>query len=766
MNSLAVEQSDKYFRLLAENLIVGVFILSKEFEFLFVNDYFCSILGYDKQELLTKTLIDITLPDDIKLCSVEFESVFTKSQDGFQIEVRFLTKEGDFLWCEISISANRNNDGEIDFFSGILNDISIRKIIETQLIDSQQLFSTIFKNSPVASVLGAIDSLIYLDVNDSFLRQTGYLRTEVIGKKSSELSFFENDNEKDIMIDKVKEQGFIDGYEINCKKKNGDIFTVLFSISIVKAYNQPCLLLTAMDISERIEAEKALKESEFNYRTLVDFLPDGIAVHQHGKIVFANGTAVRMLDGESDKDFIGTTAIDIVHPDYKKEVLERIKTTSQNKEGAPLIEEIFVTLTGRLINVEVASLPFLFKGKNATLVVFRDISERKLAEFELIKAKNKAEESDRLKSSFLANMSHEIRTPMNAIKGFAKLLEDTELTQEKKNQFIKIINQRTDDLLMLINDLLDTAKIEAGQMSISETTENIDNLLNDIYQFFISQLEMRNDKNQIELKIINELSLHQCYFTADFFRLRQILINIINNALKFTDRGHIHFGVKLLPDHNLLFFIEDTGIGIPSNMQEYVFAPFRQLDDNKITRQQSGTGLGLSIVNGLLKLMKGKVWFESEIERGTTFYFTIPFKQHISVKMEKHMVINDTFDWKTKTILIIEDDNFNAQLIIEFLRKTNVEILMASTGLDALTLFKQNPQIDITLMDIQLPDINGFQLTQMFKALNPKALIIAQTAYAADTDKKRALSSGCTDYISKPITQKKLLSLLQSYLHK
>jgi len=766
MNSLSVDQTNNYFRLLAENSIVGIVIFSNECEILFANDFFCNLLGYTKQEILTKKISSITHFEDINQCELEFASLYSNERDGFQIEKRYVTKSGGFIRCEMNVSANRTPDGKIDKFTGIINDISGRKNIEIQHHDSQQLFSSIFKNSPVPLIIGSIKDQIYLDVNDAFTYNMGYTRDEVIGKKSTELSFFEKDEDRITMISKIKEKGFLTGYEINCKTKYGKIITVLFSISIAKAYNQDCLILTAVDISDRIATENALKDSENNYRKLVDFLPDGIAIHQKGKIVFANDIAVKMLGGKSEADFIGMSALDIVHPDYREIALERIKKTTESEEATQLIEELFISKNGNSVNVEVASLPFRYKGEKATLVVFREISTRKNAEFELIKAKNKAEESDRLKSAFLANMSHEIRTPMNAIKGFAQLLEDPELTQEKRHQFIKIINQRTDDLLMLINDILDTAKIEAGQMSISETSENISVLFNEIYQFFISQQEMLRVHN-VELKISNDLNSSELIFTADFFRLRQIFINLINNSIKFTDKGYIRFGCKLVDNNtNILFFVEDTGIGIPNEKKDLVFAPFRQLNDNHISRQNSGTGLGLSIVNGLLKLMKGKVWFDSEVGKGTTFYFSIPFVQHKAIILENNKIVNEFFDWKNKTILVVEDDEFNAHLVNEYLQKTNAKILRASNGLEAISLFKQNPDISITLMDIQLPDINGFELTQMFRTIKQDCIVIAQTAYAAEMDRKRALSCGCIDYISKPLNKQNLLRLIHRYIVK
>ena len=758
MTPEAIDQSNNYFKQVVENSLVGVIVLSNKCTFVYANEFFCTLLGYTKQELDARKIDTITHPDDIALCNKAFRSIVLREKDEFQIEKRYITKKGDPVWCEMNISASRNPDGSVELLTGMINDISSRKLIEKQHLESQELFSNIFKSSSVPLVISSIKYKTYLDINEAFTHFMGYTRDEIIGKKTNEITLFESEAERSAMFDKVKTTGFINGVEINCRTKTGEIIPVVFSISTVKIYDQDCLISNAVSITDQKVIENAAKESEKNYKMLIDFLPDGLTIHKNGKIVFVNDIAIKMLEGSSENDFIDKSILDII-----KVTNENIQTAVDTERGTSLTEEIFTTLNGNPIHVEVASIPYIYAGSLTTLIIFRDITERKNSEKELIKAKEKAEESDRLKSAFLATMSHEIRTPMNAIKGFAQLLEDSDLTQEKRRLFIKIINQRTDDLLMLINDILDTAKIEAGQMSISETSENISFLFNDIHQFFISQQDFAQ-KEDLDFRAINELDDTHTIFKADFFRLRQILINLINNAIKFTNKGHIYFGCRLLANGTLLFYVEDTGVGISEEYKDLVFAPFRQLNDNHLSRQQSGTGLGLSIVRGLLKLMNGKVWFESEVGKGTTFFFSIPFIQlnNLPIGDIKRQAL--LYNWDTKTILVVEDDNFNFQLIIEFLKKTKVKILHATNGLEALSVFKKNQDINITLMDIQLPDINGFELTKMFQLIKPQTKVIAQTAYAAEMDKKRALSVGCIDYIPKPIDQNKLLNMIQKYI--
>lgn len=400
------------------------------------------------------------------------------------------------------------------------------------------------------------------------------------------------------------------------------------------------------------------------------------------------------------------------------------------------------------------------EANNELLLANKQIIETSEA---LMLAKEKAEESDKLKSAFLANMSHEIRTPMNAIKGFSQLLETPDLSPSKIAKYTRIINQRTDDLLMLINDLLDISKIEAGQLVIQEGNSNINTLFTEIYDFFKANIDFNEHENLV-LKYINELTDNQSELTTDFFRLRQILINIINNAIKFTKEGYVYFGCKLLDNNNLLFYVEDTGIGISPEFASIVFERFRQANDSKYTKEYSGTGLGLSIVKGILELMDGKIWFESEVGKGTTFYFTIPYRPYNQASMPASIPSDKDYNWEGKHILIVEDDTYNGELIKEFLLFTKANYTLITNGLDAIIAYQKNQKFDVVLMDVQLPDIDGYEVTKQIVKINPQAIVIAQTAYAAQTDKMRAIECGCKDYISKPINRHKLLKLLDTYL--
>ncbi|NTW31411.1 MAG: PAS domain S-box protein, partial [Bacteroidetes bacterium] len=323
------------------------------------------------------------------------------------------------------------------------------------------------------------------------------------------------------------------------------------------------------------------------------------------------------------------------------------------------------------------------------VIIARDISaileyqsQIEIQNKELYKAMLKAEESDKLKTAFLANMSHEIRTPMNAIIGFSDILEmSPDIEKEEADSYLKIIRQRSYDLLKIINNILDISKIESSQMSLFEAEGKISQFLYGILNYYKENSIINNFS--VEISVDNQIAPVDDEISTDFERLKQVYVNIINNALKFTEKGKIIFGCSKKDPITLLFYVSDTGIGIPYKNKEEIFAPFRQVNDS-LTRKYDGVGLGLSICKGLIELMGGSIWFESKVGVGTTFYFTLPFKRAKLLSNDILIPVQSDFDWKNKKILIVEDDRFNSQYIIKILEKTKVNYLWASDGKSAL----------------------------------------------------------------------------------
>lgn len=397
---------------------------------------------------------------------------------------------------------------------------------------------------------------------------------------------------------------------------------------------------------------------------------------------------------------------------------------------------------------------------NAVVVNVRDITKIKETEIELIKAKEKAEESDRLKTAFLQNMSHEIRTPMNAIMGFSSLLVNNFNNREKLENFSKIIELRCNDLLDIINDVLDISKIESGQSTLNIENCNIKELFDELALFFNDYKE-RINKQHIQVQFY---PLHQgaiLCFNTDKLKLKQVLINLVSNALKFTETGSVTCGYKR-ENNQLQFYVTDTGIGIPADKHDYIFERFSQLKHPSI-QNVGGTGLGLPIVKGLVKLMGGNIWLESESNKGSTFYFTIDYIKADLVNETNPALTNKQEIVTDKTILVVEDDFYNAEYLKEVLRQISSNVVLASTGLDAVKIAREQ-EIDLILMDIRLPDITGYEAIRLILQNKPDIKIIAQTAYAGNVEQEKAIDAGCIDYISKPTTLEQLLTLVSKYL--
>ena len=404
-------------------------------------------------------------------------------------------------------------------------------------------------------------------------------------------------------------------------------------------------------------------------------------------------------------------------------------------------------------NDEYQSLSEEYLSQNEELEISLKRTEKLLKDLEI--SKEKAEESDRLKSSFLANMSHEIRTPMNAIIGFSELLGG-EKGESKTRMYIKHIKSSGKKLLRLIDDIIDISKIESQQLKIQENSCNIYELLHESVSMYIENDLYKSKKLNLKYNISDDYK--DILVKTDPIRLRQILDNLLSNAIKYTDRGEINLQFNIDEDaKELLFSIKDTGIGIRKEDHSKIFNRFMQSDTNRL---KDGTGLGLSISKGLLDLMGGKIWFESELEKGSTFYFTLPLKRE---KFEERKEIikkefSHDYNFSDKLIFIAEDDNSSYLLIEEILDSTKAKLVHAKNGKELLDLIKKQTP-DIILLDINMPIMDGLTFMKLFKELNLNSVhVIAQTAYAMKAEKEKCFDAGCNDYISKPIDPNKLLN--------
>jgi PAS domain S-box-containing protein len=385
-------------------------------------------------------------------------------------------------------------------------------------------------------------------------------------------------------------------------------------------------------------------------------------------------------------------------------------------------------------------------------------------EYELITAKDKAEESDKLKTAFLANMSHEIRTPMNGILGFAEMLNDNTLNSANRRKYLEIINSNGKMLINLIDDIIDFAKIESGQVNIVQDDFSLNNLLNEVESTFLAN-RLKRDKSRMRIIIKKSFPDEKSFIRTDPIRLRQILTNLVGNAVKFTHKGYIEFGYNLESSKFLLFYVKDTGIGIDNDKLQLIFERFMQADSSP-SRKYGGSGLGLAISKGLVELLGGRMWAESTPNVGSTFYFTIPFNPVIR-KVEERVENRQgrsSYNWEGKLFLVAEDDKFSYKFLEGFLKQTKADVIRASDGREAVEICRKLKHIDLILMDIQMPEMNGLTATEEIKKFNPGIPIIAQTANAIAEERQRCLQAGCDDFITKPVNIAELYEKMDKWL--
>lgn len=518
------------------------------------------------------------------------------------------------------------------------------------------------------------------------------------------------------------------------------------------------------DITERVQAEESLEL----FRRLVDNSNDAIEVVdiKTGRFLDINKKACTDL-GYTRDELLDMTFFDIDSNQTPENFKLTLKEFSESDSN--IIETKHIRKDGTEFPVEV-NVTIVELEKTYAIAIVRDITERKHAEQELIKAKEKAEESDRLKSAFLANMSHEIRTPMNGILGFTELLKEPMLSGEAQKKYIEIIEKSGTRMLNIINDIISISKIESGQVEIFITRTNINEQLEYIYLFFKNEAE----EKKLDFSVGNFLPKEEANIKSDREKIYAVLINLVKNALKFTQQGTITFGCKKRGEF-LEFYVKDTGRGVPEEKREIIFERFRQ-GSEAMNRNYEGAGLGLAICRGYLEKLGGKIWMYPNLytdpktgvtqEKGSAFYFTIPLHP-----IEDRDIISDAvtdegttqIENKKLKVLVAEDDEVSLLYITKIVKDFAETILSTSNGMEAVETCQNNPHLDLILMDMKMPVMNGYDATRKIREFNNHVIIIGQTAYGVTGDKEKAISAGCNDYITKPINRNELMEIIGKY---
>lgn len=526
------------------------------------------------------------------------------------------------------------------------------------------------------------------------------------------------------------------------------------SIELLKSYAN----ITAVAIRNKL-TEAALKERTANLKAITENTIESIwsvdtnyrllYINEVMEATYFNSFGVRLKKGDN--------SFEVLPPELHDKWKERYDRAFKNENF--IVSDTFKGPHGPGYT-ETALNPIEIDGKIAGVSCYaKDVTANKKAELDLIAAKEKAEESDRLKSAFLANMSHEIRTPMNGILGFAGLLKKPELEGNKRVKYIDIIQKSGQRMLNIINDLINISKIEAEQEEVVLSETVLNDQLRFVHTFFSAEAELKG----LSISLDCPLPDKETRIVCDKEKVYAVLTNLIKNAIKFTDKGTIKIGYALKNDF-LEFYVEDTGIGIPRKQQESVFNRFIQVD-TRLSSGFEGSGLGLAISKAYIKMLGGDIWMVSKENVGSTFFFTLPVirPQAISTKeTETPNALVEDRNTKHIKILLAEDDK-NSQLLIQsFLSEDNYTILIAENGEEAVDLCRENTDISIVLMDIKMPVMSGLTAAKIIREFNPNLPIIAQTAFALESDKEK-YDSVFDGYLTKPLDESELRMLINTF---
>ena len=442
--------------------------------------------------------------------------------------------------------------------------------------------------------------------------------------------------------------------------------------------------------------------------------------------------------GIQKEQIVGNTMLS-VFPDMDRKKLQGFCEVGMTGKSNSFIDPC--NFTGRVFDISAFS-----PRPREFILIVRDITQKENARIKLENAYKKVEESERLKSAFLANMSHEIRTPLNAVLGFTELLEEKGLEREDEEKCLENIKSSGNRLLNIVSNILEISKLEANQQQLNYAEHN----LNEIISHLCDQFKVINNDPTLEISCTKTFEDEHSIIVTDATRLEQILSNLLENALKHTEKGSIHFGYTLKNDF-LEFFVKDTGTGIKKEDQETIFKRFGQVNNKNEINQ--GTGLGIPIAAGFTQLFGGNMWVDSELGKGSTFYFTIPYLPKPNQEISN----------KKPTILVAEDEEANFLLLQMWLKKF-CNLIRAHDGQETVSLARDNTKVDLILMDIKMPYLNGIEATREIRKSNGETPIIAQTAFIMDEERQEIMKAGCNEVLSKPIKREEFKKLLTKYI--
>jgi len=749
-----------------DNIPFPAWIKDKEGCFIHVNQPYIELFKIDREKIFGKTVFDVFAYEQAQMIHQEDSKVIEQGKT-----INFQTKREN-EWYSTVKSPVFSATGEIIGTTGFERNINDNIETLNSLRKERDLLQALMENSP--------DHIFFKDIKSRFVR-INKAKAEEIGLQSSHDALGKSDfdyytkDKANVIFDHEQAimnsgQTLISSEErITTKDGNEKYFSTIKSPIRDDKGNITGLVGISRDISNQKVIINILNKERDFLQVLMDYIPYTIYFKDlECRFTKINMAQARLLGQKRPEDAIGKTDYDFFDNQTAQSAFEDEQQILST--GLPMLEkvELLKDSEGNSSWVSATKIPVKdTAGKVTGLVgISIDITEKRRAEDKLREAKERAEESDKLKTAFLANMSHEIRTPMNGIIGFSNLLRNQGISDAEKDEFLNHITSCGNTLLNLIDDIIDISKIEAGQIKIRIAETTINDVLDELRESFEAS-KIKDSKSSVKLICIKTLEKGKSVVLTDPFRLRQIISNLIGNALKFTMEGFIEFGYLLEPDQTLKFYVQDTGSGIPKDKQDIIFERFGQVLDSNFFINQKGTGLGLAISINLVRLLGGRMWVDSEPGKGSTFFFTIPYnKIDIQLSGENIQKIGEENinAFSNSTILIAEDEEINYLYFKYLLKDSGAIILWARNGLDAIELVKKNPDIALVLMDCKMPVLDGLKATMELKTLYPNLPIIAQTAFSMAEEKELSSLAGCNGYITKPINSKELFKLMRKYL--
>lgn len=684
---------------------------------------------------------------------------------GDILEMGFARRE--YLLGDVTIITPRNNSlSNVEVIEAFIKLAAValhRRQASEDLRASEESYRGLFNS--ISSAVYIIDREgRFIDVNQGALDMYGYPKERFIGETPEFLSApGKNDAIDNQEIIRRTFEGNHQTIEFWGIRHNGEVFPKEIRFYPGNYFGREAVVAIANDITEQysmisqiVSAKEVAENNLLKINSIISAFPDSIFIFDRQS---------RLIESYSNQP-------DEILESYFSNLSKASGTDGITNGLAGIVgmNTALVLDSGKLQKFEF-SLPeggnrvfyeftMVKRSHDQVLVVARNTTERMELLEALTNAKEKAEESDRLKTSFLHNISHEIRTPMNGIVGFTNLLTQPGVKESDKAEYSSIINSCSNQLLSIITDIVSIATLEAGQEKVRDSKTNI----NELMQIVFLQLNSKAVEKNLSLSFSCGLASYESEVTTDETKLNQIVSNLVNNAIKFTSKGSVSFGYSLENDF-LKFWVEDTGAGIPAEMTEIIFERFRQLN-SKTSGTSGGTGLGLSISKSYVELLGGKIWVESEPGSGSKFFFTIPYRplfvQSAGLSVEKPEDPESLL--AGSIVLIAEDEYFNYRLLIKMLQNFGLEFIYTDNGMDAVKICAENKNIDLVLMDMKMPGMDGFEATRKIRETNKEVIIIAQTALALAGDREKALEAGCNDYISKPVQKEELLKKLIRYL--